>query len=167
MQDSSYLERIEISEANEQLNTLHDMIVRNNETGFYFNLSTRSRYFRVYFKIPIHIALVQILTPRSNVKQIRLSYFDEYNRTIKDWKLHGWRINYISQFGRENNSLDKLCPNFLFHGIRVDILQTDATSLSAYNVTLKVYVRTCAGIGGRIRKFIEVHSTQTEIIIII
>ncbi|CAF4894723.1 unnamed protein product [Rotaria sp. Silwood1] len=150
MQDPSYLERVEISEATEQLNTLHDMIVRNNKTGFQFNPSTTSRYFRIYFKKPIPIALVQVLTPRSNVKQIRLSYFDHYNQTIKNSALQGWQVNHVSQFGRENNSLDKLCPNFLFHGIRVDLLQTDSSSSLVHNATLKVHIRTCDGTGGRI-----------------
>lgn len=152
MQDRNYVEHIEVSEPSEQLNTLHDMMVRNNKTGFQFNPSTTSHYFRVYFKVPIHIALVQVLTPRSNVKQVRLSYFDEYNQTIKMQTLQGWQVNHISQFGRENNSLDKLCPNFSFHGIRVDMLQTDSPSSAVHNATLKVYVRTCDGVGGRIRK---------------
>ncbi|CAF4275432.1 unnamed protein product, partial [Rotaria sp. Silwood2] len=150
MQDPNYLERIEVSETSEQLNTLHDMIIHNNKTGFQFNPSITSRYFRVYFKKPIPIALVQVLTPRSNVKQIRLSYFDHYNQTIKNPALQGWQVNHVSQFGRENNSLDKLCPNFLFHGIRVDLLQTDSSSSLVHNATLKVHIRTCDGIGGRI-----------------
>jgi hypothetical protein len=153
MEDASYLEQIEVSEPTEQLNTLRDMIIRNNKTGFQFNSSTTSRYFRVYFKRPIRIAVVQILTPRSNVKQIRLSYLDKNNQTIKDSALQGWQINYVSQLDRANNSLDKLCPNIDFHGIRVDILQTDSSSSVASNATLKIFVRTCNGIGGRIRKF--------------
>ncbi|CAF4215767.1 unnamed protein product, partial [Rotaria magnacalcarata] len=150
MQDSSYLERIDVSETTEQLNTLHDMIIRNNKTGFQFNPSTRSQYFRVYFKKQIHIGLVQVLTPRSNVQQIRLSYFDEYNQTIHSSELQGWQINYISQFARENNALDKICPNFMFYGIQVDLLQTDPSNSPAHNATLRIHVRNCDGVGGRI-----------------
>jgi hypothetical protein len=151
MQDSSYLDYMEVSEPTQQLNTTHDMIVRNNKTGFQF-LSSTSRYFRVYFKIPINIALVEILTPRSNVKQIRLSYFDEFNKTLKDPAFQQWPINYISEYGRENNSLNKLCPNLPYRGIRVEILQTDSATALPHNVTLKVFVRNCEGVGGRIRK---------------
>ncbi|CAF0925338.1 unnamed protein product [Rotaria sordida] len=151
MRDSNYLGRIEVSETSEQLNTLRDMIIRNNKTGFQFNPSATPGYFRVYFKKPISIALVQILTPQSNVKQIRLSYLDHNNQTIKNPALQGWQVNHVSQLGRENNSLDKLCPNFLFHGIQVDLLQTDPSSSLVHNATLKVYIRTCDGTGGRIR----------------
>jgi hypothetical protein len=153
MQDSSYLDQIEVSEATEQLNTLHDMIVRNNKTGFQFSPSTKSRYFRVFFKIPIPIARVQILTPRSNVEQIRLSYFDEKNQTIKNHDLQNWQINYVSQFDRANNTLDKLCPNFPFHGIRVDILQPNSSFALVYNATLKVFIRPCLGTGAPTRMF--------------
>lgn len=148
MQDSSYLERIEVSEISEQLSGLHDMILRNNKTGFQFNPSTASPSFRVYFKKPIHIALVEVLTPRSNVKKIQLSYFNQYNTAIKRPDLQGWEVNHISEFGRENNALDKLCPDFSFYGIRVDLLQTDSPSSLINNATLKVYVRYCNGIGG-------------------
>jgi hypothetical protein len=151
MQDSSYLDRIEVSDQNSQLNNLHDMIIRNNKTGFQFNLSPTLRYFRVFFKIPISIALVQILTPRSNVKQIRLSYINQYNQTIKNPQLQDWQINYISDFGRENNSLDKLCPSFPFSGIQVDILQPDSLSQLVHNATLKVFIRNCEGVGGQKR----------------
>jgi hypothetical protein len=153
MQDSTYLDGIEVSDKSEQLSSLHDMIVRNNKTGFQFNLSTSLRYFRVFFKTPIPIAKVQILTPRSNVEQIRLSYFDEYNQTIKDTQLQDWRINYISQYGLINNTLDKLCPSFHFHGIQVDILQTDPPSAAVHNATLRVFIRNCQGVGGQIRMF--------------
>jgi hypothetical protein len=152
MQDSKYINQIEVSERSEQVNNTLSMMIQNNKTGFRFNPSSKLRYFRVYFKIPITIALVQILTPRSNVEQIRLSYFDEFNRTIQDDALQKWQINYISDFGRENNSIDKLCPNFLFRGIRVDILQPDAASSIVNNATLKVFIRTCVGPGGIIRK---------------
>jgi hypothetical protein len=153
MQDSSYLDAIEVSEPSQQLTKLRDMVKRNNKTGFQFLPTTKSRYFRVFFKSAISVALVEVVTPRSNVKQIRLSYFDEYNQTIKDSVLQGWQVNHISEFGRENNSLDKLCPNFSYRGIRVDILQTESSTASPFNVTLNVYARTCAGVGGRIRKF--------------
>jgi hypothetical protein len=153
MQDSTYLNAIEVSEKSEQLNSLHDMIVRNNKTGFQFNSSTSLRSFRVFFKNSIPIAKVEILTPRSNVKQIRLSYFDEYNQTIKDIQLQDWQINYISQYGRINNTLDKLCPSFQFRGIRVDILQTDPSASAAHNATLRVFIRNCEGIGGQRRMF--------------
>jgi hypothetical protein len=152
MQDPSYLERIEVSEPSEQLNTLQAMIIRNNQTGFQFNSSTTLRSFRVYFKMEIPIARVQILTPRSNVKQIRLSYFDDFNRTIKAPEFQDWQINYISQYGRENNSLDKLCPTFQFRGIRVDILHTDNSSEIAHNATLRVFIRPCHGLAGYLRK---------------
>jgi len=145
MQDANYFDRIEVSEPTEQLSTLHDMIITNNKTGFQFYPSTTLRYFRVYFKTTIPIALVQILTPRSNVKQIRLSYFDENNQTIRNYGLQDWQINYISQYGRENNSLEKLCPDFPFRGIRVDILEPNSSSVTAYNVTLKVFIRPCLG----------------------
>jgi hypothetical protein len=152
MQDLMYINRIEVSDTTQQLNTTLDMMIRNNKTGFQFNPTSSSRYFRVYFNIPIHIALVQILTPRSNVKQIRLSYFDAQNRTIQDDALQNWPVNYLSQFGRENNSLDKLCPDFHFHGIRVEIVQAAAGSLTVNNATLKVFVRNCQGAGGVRRK---------------
>ena len=152
MQDSTYLDRIEISEPSEQLSTLRGMILRNNRTGFQFSPASAARFLRVIFKNPIPIALVQVLTPRSNVTQIRLSYFDDNNQTIKDSTLKGWQVNHISELGRANNSIDKLCPNFLFRGIRVDILQTDPSSVSTSNVTLHVYIRNCNGMGGRIRK---------------
>lgn len=152
MQDSTYLDRIEISEPSEQLSTLLSMMLRNNGTGFKFSLASAARFLRVFFKNPISIALVQVLTPKSNVTQIRLSYFDENNQTINDSTLQGWQVNHVSELGRENNSIDKLCPNFLFRGIRVDILQPDPSPVSANNVTLHVYVRNCGGIGGRIRK---------------
>ncbi|CAF1225499.1 unnamed protein product, partial [Adineta ricciae] len=148
MQDPTYLQRIEVSEASEQLGTLREMIIRNNKTGFQFNPSSTSRSIRVYFKKAIHIGLVQIVTPRSNVKQIRLSYLDENNQTIKNPSFQNWAINYVSEYGRENNSLDKLCPSIPFNGIRVEILQTDSTPV-ALNVTLKVFVRICDGEGGR------------------
>ncbi|CAF3672957.1 unnamed protein product, partial [Rotaria socialis] len=121
-----------------------------NKTGFQFNASAGSQYFRVYFKKQIHIGLVQVLTPRSNVKQIRLSYFDEYNQIIKNSELQGWPINYISPFGRKNNALDKLCPNFMFYGIQVDLLQTDPSNSPVHNATLTIHVRNCDGVGGRI-----------------
>lgn len=146
MQDGSYLDRIEVSDSTQQLPTLHEMIVKNNQTGFQFNSSTSSRYFRIYFKVPIPIALVQVLTPRSNVKQIRLSYFDDNNEQIKNRDFQGWKINHISHYGRENNSLDKLCPDFKFRGIRVDLLPKDFSSIPAYNTTLKVYIRPCQGL---------------------
>ena len=152
MQDSTYLDRIEISEPSEQLSTLRGMVLRNNRTGFQFSPASAARFLRVIFKNPIPIALVQVLTPRSNVTQIRLSYFDDDNQTIKDSTLKGWQVNHISELGRANNSIDKLCPNFLFRGIRVDILQTDPSSVSTSNVTLHVYIRNCNGMGGRIRK---------------
>ncbi len=151
-QDLTYFDRFEVSESSQQLDTLKAMIVRNNKTGFEFS-STTDRYFRVYFKEPINIALVQVLTPRSNVKQIRLSYFDDFNRTITDKSLQEWPINYVSQEGRENNSLDKLCQNIAFRGIQVNILQTEPASSLAFNATLKIFVRHCEGIGGRIRKY--------------
>lgn len=146
MQDSSYLDRIEVSEISQQLNSLREMIIRNNQTGFQFNPSNTLRYFRIYFKYTIPIARVQILTPKSNVKQLRLSYFDENNQTIRNENLQNWQINHISDYGRENNTLDKLCPNFKFRGIQVDILPVDVTSTTiANNVTLKVFTRPCKG----------------------
>lgn len=153
MQDASYLDRIEVTDPTQQLPTLHEMIIQNNKTGFQFNPTPPSslRSFRVYFKMPIPIALVQILTPRSNVKQIRLSYFDQNNQTIKNRDFQDWQINYISQYGRENNSLDKLCPDFKFKGIRVDLLPTNFSSVIAYNTTLKVFIRPCQGLNGPIR----------------
>jgi hypothetical protein len=153
MQDSTYLDAIEVSEKSQQLNNLHDMIVRNNKTGFLFNPSTTLRSFRVFLKTWVPIAKVQIITPRSNVQQIRLSYFDEYNQTIKNVRLQDWQVNYISEYGQVNNTLDRLCPDFQYRGIQVDILQTNPADSAAHNATLKVFIRNCVGVGGQIRKF--------------
>lgn len=150
MQDSKYLNRIEVSEASEQLNNVRGMILRNNQTGFRFNPSISLRYFRVILKDPIPIARVDVLTPRSNVQQIRLSYFDDNNQTIKNSRLQDWQINHLSQIGRENNTLDKLCPDVTFRGIRIDLLQP---TVQLNNVTLKVWIRNCQGVGGRKRMF--------------
>jgi len=147
MQDASYLDAIEVSETSQQLSTLHDMILKNNKTGFEFNPPPPLQYIRVYFKYPLPIAGVEILTPRSNVKQISLSYFDKQNQTIEDANLQNWSITYISQYGRENNSIDRLCPNVLIHGIQVDILHTDLPFTIAHNVTLRVFIRPCEGKG--------------------
>lgn len=147
MEDSSYLKWIEVNEPTEQLNTLGDMMRRNNRTGFQFSLDTKPRCLKIGFKNPItNIARVEILTPRSNTKQIRLSYFDEKNQTIKDGNLQSWPIHHISDFGRDDNRLDKLCPNFPIHGIRIDIMQTDDASKPPSNVTVKAYIRSCPGI---------------------
>ena len=155
MQDSSYLSEIEVSETSQQLPKLRDMMLRNNQTGFEFLATTRSRFLRVSFKdLMNNIARIEVLTPRSNVKQIRVSYFDDFKQTIKESTLQDWPMNYISDFGKENNTLDKLCPNFLYRGIRVDILQTDSSIAAPHNVSLKIYVRTCGGPGGRTRKFL-------------
>lgn len=145
MQDASYLDRIEVSDASQQLASLHEMIVRNNQTGFQFNSSTSLRFFRIYFKYTIPIARVELLTPRSNVKQIRLSYFDDYNQTIRNPNLQNWQVKHISDYGRVNNTLDKLCPSFPFRGIQVDILPTDWSATVATNATIKVFVRPCKG----------------------
>ena len=151
MQDSSYLERIEVSETREQLGSLREMIIRNNRTGFQFNPSTSLRFFRVILKESIPIARVELITPRSNVQQIRLSYFDDNNQTIKNPQFQDWQINHISQYTRPNNTLDKLCPDFTYRGIRVDILQTNPPAALANNATLRVFIRNCQGVGGRKR----------------
>jgi len=146
MQDSSYLDAIEVSEVGQQLNSLHDMIIRNNQTGFQFNPTATLKSFRIYFKYTIPIARVQILTPKSNVKQLRLSYFNQQNETIKNSNLQNWQINHISDYGRENNTLDKLCPDFKFRGVQVDLLSLDPLSpFIANNVTLKIFIRPCKG----------------------
>lgn len=151
MQDSNYLDRIEVSETSEQLSSLRAMIIRNNRTGFQFNPSTSLRFFRVFLKDPIPIARVEVLTPRSNVQQIRLSYFDDNNQIIKNSQFQDWQINHVSQLARPNNTLDKLCPDFPYRGIRVDILQTNPLVALANNVTLRVFIRNCQGVGGRKR----------------
>lgn len=152
MQDSAYLDAIEVSEGGQQLPTLREMIKRNNQTGFSFP-ANKSSSIRVHFKRPMNnIARVGVVTPRSNVKQIRMSYFDENNQTIRDSTLQNWPVNHVSEFGRENNTLDKLCLNTTYRGIRIDILQTNGTNIAPVNVSLKVEVRTCEGAGGLIRK---------------
>ena len=153
MQDSNYLETIEVSGMN-QSSTLRDMIKRNSKNGFEFQPMLKARYFRVLFKTPMsNIARVEVLTPKSNVKQIRLSYFDDYNRTIKESRMQDWPVNHISTFGRENNTLDKLCPNFAYRGIQVELIEPASQTNVLNNVTLHVYVRNCLGTGGRIRKY--------------
>lgn len=154
MQDSTYLDRVEVSDTNEQLNSLREMILRNNQTGFRFNPSTSLRYFRVILKNPIPIARVDVLTPRSNVQQIRLSYFDDKFQTIKNPQLQDWQINHVSQLSRENNTLDKLCPDVQFRGIRVDLLQANPPLAMINNATLRVWIRNCEGVGGRKRMLI-------------
>ena len=99
-----------------------------------------------------NIARVGVLTPRSNARQIRMSYFDENNQTIKDPDLQNWPVNHVSELGKANNTLDKLCANFTYHGITVDILQTNGSDIAPLNVTLSVEVRTCEGAGGQMRK---------------
>ena len=154
MQDISYLDAIEVSEGGYQLPVLSQMLKRNNQTGFSFAASNKTNFIKVHFKYPMNnIARVGVLTPRSNVKQIRVSYFDENNQTIRDTNLQNWPVNHVSDFGRENNTLDKLCANFTYHGIKIDLLQTNSSDIAPMNATVKVDVRTCEGAGGRMRKF--------------
>lgn len=152
MRDSSYVRRFEVSEPKEQQTNLLAMMKQNHKTGFTFPASSFVQHFRVFFTQQIYIAMVQVITPRSNVKQIRLSYLNENNETIKSVELQNWPVQHISDVGRVNNTLDKLCPNFPYYGIRVDLLQTDSNAGVANNATLKVFVRQCQGPGGRIRK---------------
>lgn len=155
MEESIYLQWIEVSEQTQQLPTLRGMIQRNNKTGFQFVKNSKLPHIKVAFKDRLNnIARVDVLTPRSNVKQIQLSYFDDNNQTIKDPSLQHWSIHHISDFQKENNTIDKLCPNIPFRGIQIDLLQTDDFSKAPNNVSLKVYIRDCEGVGGKIRELL-------------